>query len=132
MPYLHIRVSGEKDDELAARIAEAAVELTATLLGKSRPHTAVVVEFTGPNHYWSIAGLPLRAAEPRSYHWVVSITDETNTKTEKARYLQAVHSAMRELLGGVAEVSYAHVADLRGSAYGYGGRTQESRYQQPG
>lgn len=132
MPYLHIRVSGEKDDALATRIADAAVELTATLLGKNRHHTAVVVEFIGANHHWSIAGLRLRDDEPRSYHWVASVTDETNTKTEKARYLRAVHSAMGELLGGVAEVSYAHVADLRGSAYGFGGRTQESRFQQPG
>ena len=64
-----------------------------------------------------------------SYHWMVSITDETNTKHEKAEYLKAVHQAMRELLGGVAEHSYVHVADLRASAYGYGGLTQEHRYQ---
>lgn len=62
---------------------------------------------------------------------MVSITDETNTKAEKARYLAAVHTAMIELLGTVAEHSYVHVADLRASAYGYGGRTQEARYQQP-
>jgi 4-oxalocrotonate tautomerase len=29
----------------------------------------------------------------------------------------------------VAEHSYVHVADLRASAYGYGGRTQEYRHQ---
>jgi phenylpyruvate tautomerase PptA (4-oxalocrotonate tautomerase family) len=62
----------------------------------------------------------------------VSITDETNTKAEKARYIAAVQAAMSELLGTVAEHSYVHVADLRASAYGYGGRTQEARYQQPG
>ena len=63
---------------------------------------------------------------------MVSITDETNTKAEKARYIAAVHAAMSELLGGdVVEHSYVHVADLRASAYGYGGRTQEFRYQQP-
>ena len=38
---------------------------------------------------------------------------------------------MAELLGDVAEHSYVHVADLRASAYGYGGRTQEARYRQP-
>ncbi|MEP7102937.1 MAG: 4-oxalocrotonate tautomerase, partial [Burkholderiales bacterium] len=80
---------------------------------------------------WFIAGQALRADRPRSYHWYVSITDETNTKAEKARYIAAVHAAMGELLDEVAEHSYVHVADLRASAYGYGGRTQEARYREP-
>lgn len=128
MPYLHIQLSGPRDDALAHRTAEAAVELTASILHKDRALTAVVVDFIAPTH-WFIAGLPLEPEGLRSYHWMVSITDETNTKAEKARYIAAVHAAMGELLGEVAEHSYVHVADLRASAYGYGGRTQEYRYQ---
>lgn len=130
MPYLHIQISGARDDALAAKTAEAAAELTANLLGKDRALTAVVVEFIEPAH-WFIAGRALRTERPRSYHWYASITDETNTKAEKARYIAAVHAAMGELLGETAEHSYVHVADLRASAYGYGGRTQEARYRQP-
>lgn len=130
MPYLHIQLSGARDDALAARTAAAAAELTATLLHKDRRLTAVLVEFIEPAH-WFVAGESLAASGARSYHWSVSITDETNTKAEKSRYLDAVHAAMGELLGGVAEHSYVHVADLRASAYGYGGKTQEQRYQHP-
>ena len=128
MPYLHIQISGARDDALAARAAATAAELTAGILGKDRALTAVVVEFVEPAH-WFIAGRALVAGAARSYHWYASITDETNTKAEKARYIAAVHRAMAELLGDVAEHSYVHVADLRASAYGYGGRTQEARYQ---
>jgi len=128
MPYLHIQISGTRDDALARRTAEAAAELTAAILHKDRALTAVVVEFIEPAH-WFVAGQPLAASTARSYHWVVSITDETNTKAEKARYLAAVHAAMGELLGEVAEHSYVHIADVRASAYGYGGKTQEFRYQ---
>ncbi len=128
MPYLHIQISGPQDDALAQRVADTGTELTARLLGKQREHTAVVVDFIAPAH-WFIAGQALTRLKQRSYHWMVSITDETNTKREKAEYLAAVHRAMDELLGGAAEHSYAHVADLRGSAYGFGGRTQEHRYQ---
>ncbi|MBX3626804.1 MAG: tautomerase family protein [Rhizobacter sp.] len=128
MPYLHIQISGAQDDNLAHRVAETGTALTSTLLGKNREHTAVVVDFIAPSR-WFIAGKPLVGAPKRSYHWMVSITDETNTKREKADYLAAVHQAMDELLGGAAEHSYAHVADLRGSAYGFAGRTQEHRYQ---
>jgi len=128
MPYLHIQLSGARDDALARQTADAAVELTAGLLHKDRALTAVVVEFIEPAQ-WFIAGQPLAASGPRSYHWYVSITDETNTKAEKTRYLAAVHAAMGELLGDVAEHSYVHIADVRASAYGYGGKTQEFRYQ---
>ena len=131
MPYLHIQVSGPEEDALAAAVAEAALDLTSRLLGKDPALTATVVDFIPPSR-WTIAGRALAQGQARSYHWLVSITDETNTKAEKAAYLQAVHAAMDRLLGGAAEHSYVHVADLRASAYGYGGRTQEHRYQHPG
>jgi 4-oxalocrotonate tautomerase len=130
MPYLHIQISGEADDALAANVARNATELMARLLGKDPSLTAVVVDFIAPAR-WFIGGRALSAGGRRSYHWMVSITDETNTKREKAVYLEAVHQAMGELLGGVAEHSYVHVADLRASAYGFGGLTQEHRYQHP-
>ena len=130
MPCLHIQIAGARDDALATRTASVAAELTGSLLGKDRALTAVVVEFIEPTH-WFIAGAALAIDAPRSYHWQVSITDETNTRAEKGRYIAAVHAAMGELLGAVAEHSYVHVADRRASAYGYGGRTQEWRYQQP-
>jgi 4-oxalocrotonate tautomerase len=128
IPYLHIQISGEADAALSRGVAAKATELTARLLGKDPSLTAVVVDFIAPTQ-WFIGGQALAASRHRSFHWMVSITDETNTKREKAAYLEAVHAAMRELLGGVAEHSYVHVADLRASAYGYGGQTQEHRYQ---
>lgn len=128
MPYLHIQLSGTRDDALARRTADTAAELTAAILRKDRALTAVVVEFIEPAH-WFVAGQALSSGAARSYHWYVSITDETNTKAEKAQYIAAVHHAMAELLGDVAEHSYVQVADVRASAYGYGGKTQEFRYQ---
>ena len=131
MPYLHIQISGEADDRLAADVAARAVELTSGGLGKDAALTAVVVDFV-PAARWFIGGRVLEGRAERSYHWLVTITDETNTKAEKAAYLSAVHEAMGALLGSVAEHSYVHIADLRAAAYGYGGRTQEARYQRAG
>jgi len=131
MPYIHVQISGDADRQLAENVALSATELTARLLGKDPALTAVVVDFIAPAH-WFIGGKALAGGGPRSYHWFVSITDETNTKREKAAYLEAVHSTMRERLGGVAEHSYAQVADLRASAYGFGGQTQEHRYAHAG
>ena len=128
MPYHHIQISGLADAALAARVGQMATQLTARLLGKDPLLTAVVVDFV-PLSQWFIAGKALSQSEPRSYHWLVSITDETNTKQEKAAYLAAVHQNMAELLDGVAEHSYVHIADLRAAAYGFGGQTQEHRHR---
>jgi 4-oxalocrotonate tautomerase len=127
MPFLHIQVSGEADAPLGARIAATASELTARLLGKDPSLTAVAVAFV-PSAHWFIAGRPLSDGPRRSYHWSVTVTDETNTKREKAAYLAAVHAAMDQLLGGVAEHAYVHVLDARATAYGYAGQTQERRF----
>ncbi len=62
----------------------------------------------------------------------ISITDETNTKAEKALYLREVHAAFEALLPRLHPVSYVHLIDARAAAYGYGGRTQEWRHQQAG
>lgn len=131
MPYIHIQLSGSADDTLAEQVACSASELTARILKKDPALTAVVIDFV-PAAHWFVAGRCLAASGQRSYHWLVSITDETNTKAEKAAYLAAVHQAMAELLPGVAEHSYTQIVDARAAAYGYGGRSQEWRYQQAG
>lgn len=128
MPYIHIQISGDEDDTLAAQVAAKASELTASLLNKDPLLTAVVIDFIKPSH-WFVAGPSLALQKLRSYHWMVSITDETNTKKQKSDYMKAVHASMQELLGKVADHSYVHVADLRAAAYGFGGLTQEYRYQ---
>jgi len=129
MPYIHIQLSGATDNALAERVAAAASELTARLLHKDPALTAVAIDFV-PASQWFVAGKRLADGTKRSYHWTVSITDETNTKAEKAAYLAAVHQVMDELLGGTVEHSYTYVIDARAAAYGFGGRTQEWRYQQ--
>ncbi|MDP1125260.1 tautomerase family protein, partial [Klebsiella pneumoniae] len=83
--YLHIQISGEADDALAARVAAAASDLTARRLGKDPALTAVVIDFI-PAARWFIGGRRLGDSVARSYHWMVSITDETNTKPQKADY----------------------------------------------
>ena len=130
MPYIHIQLSGAADNTLAEQVAATASELTARLLHKDPALTAVVIDFV-PATQWFVAGQRLADSPRRSYHWTVSITDETNTKAEKAAYLAAVHQAMDELLHGAVEHSYTYVIDARAAAYGFGGRTQEWRYQRP-
>ena len=127
MPFIQVKISGERDVALAARVAQRVTALTSEHLHKDPALTAVAVEFVAPE-LWFIANASLAAQRARSFHLNISITGETNTKNEKSAYIAAIYAAMGELLGSVHEKSYVLVADVSGSAYGYGGITQEERY----
>src|SRR6267142_1632994 len=73
--------------------------------------------------YSSVRKAPSLKAEIAS-----AVSEGTNTKDEKAAYLAAVFQRMGELLGPLHEESYAHVDEVKGDAYGFGGLTQERRY----
>ena len=127
MPFIQVKISGERDGALAARTAQRITALTHEHLRKEPALTAVAVDFIAPD-LWFVANTSLAAQRARSFYLSIGITEETNTKDEKAAFIAAVYAAMGELLGGVHEKSYVLVADVKGAAYGFGGITQEERY----
>lgn len=131
MPSITIRLSGQRNADLAAKAVQIVEELTHTVLGKDRAVMASSVEFIAADS-WFIGGTPLSESGASAFHLEVSITDETNTKAEKARYLREVFAAFAQLLPRLHATSYIHLVDARAAAYGYGGRTQEWRHQQAG
>ncbi len=56
------------------------------------------------------------------------MTEGTNTKDEKAAYVEKVFAAMTAALGELHPASYVVVHDVGADSWGYGGRTQEFRY----
>jgi len=107
------------------------IDLTCRVLDKRPEVISVQVLFT-PSEQWYIAGKTLAETGRSAFHLDISVTDETNTKAEKARFIRELFDAMKELRPDLHEVSYAYVIDARAAAYGYGGRTQEYRHQQAG
>ena len=76
----------------------------------------------------SPAGRSLADQGLASFWLDVHVSEGTNTKDEKADYIAATFRRMGELLGPLHNESYAHVDEVRGDAYGFGGLTQERRY----
>lgn len=130
MPILNVKVSAERTPELSERITETLLELTTRILGKRRDLTAVVITYVDPRD-WFIAGKSLADLRQSSFYFDVKVVDETNTKAEKARYVAEAFEAFEHLLGNLHPESYVYVQDVRATAYGYGGRTQEYRHQHP-
>ena len=77
---------------------------------------------------WFAGGKSLAEQSLASFWLDVHVSEGTNTKDEKAAYLAALFQRMGELLGPLHEESYAHVDEVKGDAYGFGGLTQERRY----
>ncbi len=128
MPILNVKIAARESRELTAAISSSLIELTARILKKKPEVTSVAVTYVNPEH-WIVGGMPLSEQGKSSFYFDIKITDETNTKAEKAQYIRAAYAMFADLLGDVHEVSYIHVEDVRATAYGYGGLTQEHRYQ---
>lgn len=128
MPILNVKVSAKKSREMTERISTLLLDLTTRILGKDPKVTAIAIEYVDPDD-WIVGGQSLGAQGKSSVYFDIKITDETNTKAEKARYIEAAFAGFSELLGNLHEESYIYVQDVRAASYGYGGRTQEYRYQ---
>jgi 4-oxalocrotonate tautomerase len=127
MPILNVKVSGQRRPETVERISAMLLDLTSSILGKKKELTAIAIQFVNPED-WVVGGVPLSVQKKSSFYFDIKITDETNTKDEKARYIRAAFDGFAGILGDLHEESYIHVEDVRAASYGYGGRTQEYRY----
>jgi 4-oxalocrotonate tautomerase len=131
MPHIVLQLSGPRDTDLGRQAVGVVNHLTQEILGKLPAVMATTVQYI-PDEDWFIGGRPLAELGGSAFHLDISITDETNTKAEKARFIKEVFTALANVRPGLHETSYVHLIDARAAAYGYGGRTQEWRHQQAG
>ncbi|MCJ2055430.1 4-oxalocrotonate tautomerase [Methylobacterium sp. J-048] len=126
MPGITLTVSGQPDQHLTRRLAEEISALTCRVLKKEVNRTAMIVQYQ-PDDQWFIAGRSLSELGRKAFRLEVKVTDETNTKTEKADFHRAAFDLLSSILGNLHPHSNIHIIDSRAAAYGYGGITQEHR-----
>jgi 4-oxalocrotonate tautomerase len=126
MPILNVKVSARKSPGLTKAISEILLDLTTRILRKKPEVTAIALDYVDPED-WIVAGKSLSEQKKNSFYFDIKITDETNSKAEKAQYIREVYDAFSKLLGNLHEESYIYVQDVRATAYGFGGKTQEYR-----
>jgi 4-oxalocrotonate tautomerase len=127
MPGIVLTVSGEVDKTLSQRLALEIMDLTCKTLKKEPDRTMILVRYV-PRDQWFIAGRSLVDHGQNSFRLEVTITDETNTREDKANYHKAAFDLMSSLIGNVHPHSNIHIVDCRANAYGYGGMTQAQHY----
>jgi 4-oxalocrotonate tautomerase len=128
MPILNVKVSANPTPELHNEINALLLDITARILKKKPEVTAIAIDYVSREH-WTIGGKTLKELGKHSVYFDIKITDETNTKDEKARYIQEAYEGFQKILGTLDEKSYVYIQDVRAATYGYGGKTQEYRYQ---
>lgn len=129
MPILNVKVSAKRSAELTEKISTLLMDLTSATLKKKRELTSIVITYIDPED-WIVGGKSLAVQRKSSVYFDIKITDETNTKTEKATYIKQAFKGFSLLLGDLHHESYIYVEDVRPTAYGYGGLTQEFRFHQ--
>lgn len=127
MPILNVKVSGKKSAETTKQINELLLDLTHRILGKKKEVTAIAIDYVDHDS-WFVGGHLLSEQDKNSFYFDIKVTDETNTKDEKAQYIKEAFEGFERILGNIHEESYIYVQDVRAASYGYGGKTQEYRY----
>lgn len=127
MPILTVKVSGKKSKELTQQIGEHLMDITSRILKKKPELTAIAIDFV-EHDAWFVGGRLLSDIGKNSVYFDIKITDETNTKDEKARYIREAFDGFARLLGNLHDESYIYIQDVRATSYGYGGKTQEYRF----
>jgi len=128
VPILNVKVSAKKSAELTHSISRLLLDLTTRILHKKPELTAIAIDYVNPDD-WIVGGKSLSEQGKSSFYFDIKVVDETNTKAEKAQYIHEVFDAFATLLGNLHPESYIYIQDVRATAYGFGGATQEYRYQ---
>ncbi|QPF87174.1 4-oxalocrotonate tautomerase family protein [Bradyrhizobium genosp. L] len=131
MPGIKLTVSGRPDQALSRRLAVELTALTCRTLRKKPERTMVQVHYIEPEH-WFIDQRSLADHGKNSFRLEVTITEDTNTRGEKIAYHRQAFALLSELIGNLHPHSNVHIVDCGAVSYGYGGFTQEHRYNQDG
>jgi Tautomerase enzyme. len=98
-------------------------ELMAAVLGKRADLASVLVE-QAAGAGWAIGGTPVKIA----VHVDATITAGTNSAEEKARFIEKTMRLLKSVLGSeLHPATYVVVTEVPANAWGYDGRTQQSR-----
>jgi 4-oxalocrotonate tautomerase len=122
MPYINIKLNVKQSDELREKIVEIVLDKTTNILNKKREVTSILLEFV-PFSSWSIGGINVP-----TFNLDIKITKGTNTKKEKADYIESIYKEFKNILGQISTASYITIDEVEADSWGFEGLTQEYRY----
>ena len=129
MPYLNVRIAMNESSAIAEKVVSILMRHTAEILGKKPEVTSIAVDFISPE-LWFVGGSRVGEDNAVTFYLDIKVTDGTNTKAEKAKYVRQVFSDLNTILGPITPASYIVIHDVRADSWGFQGQTQEYRFVQ--
>lgn len=129
MPYLNVRVSMPESAEVADGIVSTLMRHTSEVLGKKPEVTSIDISFVPPK-LWFVGGERVSDQNAVTFYLDIKVTEGTNTKAEKAKYVKNVFADFEAIVGPITPASYIVIHDVRADSWGFQGRTQEYRFIQ--
>ena len=126
MPTLQLKIAPLQNPERYAGLARSLTRITHETLGKRPEVTAVLIEDL-PAAQWHVGG---QAVLRPTALLEISITQGTNTASEKKAFIEAAFAELQRQLGAggaLEEASYVIVREVSASDWGYDGVTQLER-----
>ena len=124
MPAINLKVSGQENPDLARELVMTISSLTKEILNKKPEVTVVTVSFI-PDYLWFVNSESLAELKKNSFFVTIKISDSTNLKDDKAKFIEAMHNSLAKLIGNIHPVSYVAIEEMKADAYGYEGLTIE-------
>ncbi|KRL93514.1 tautomerase family protein [Levilactobacillus hammesii] len=130
MPYLNVRIAAPQSTETAQKVAQLLTNLATDTLGKAHDVVAVDVQFADQPH-WFVGGQAIANQDAVTFYIEIKVTTGTNTRDEKAQFIEKAFTGMQAILGPVAPASYVVVKNVDADDWGFSGKTQAYRYIAP-
>ena len=111
MPYLNVRVSGPSSAETAEKIVTVLMKHTSEVLGKKAEVTSIEVDFIPANN-WFVGGTRVSESKEVTFYLDIKVTEGTNTKAEKLKYINNVFTDFEAILGPITPASYIVIHDV--------------------
>jgi 4-oxalocrotonate tautomerase len=126
MPYLRVSISENKSQNVSNQVAQLLTGLAVEVLGKQESAVSVDINYT-KNENWFVGGKQVES-DTATFFIEIKVTEGTNTRDEKAQFVQDAFTGMEKILGKIDPTSYIVLHDVNSDSWGYGGKTQEYRY----
>lgn len=126
MPFISIQLTEDINETQKQSIAEGVMWIMKHILGKQADLTALNFSVTSAKH-WFINAENLDKYNEQSAFVTAHISENTNTKEEKAMAISAFYNLLDEQIGPIHPTSYVVLDETPMTDWGYEGTTQQER-----
>jgi 4-oxalocrotonate tautomerase len=126
MPYINIRLGKKLDNAQRKQLYKIATSLMNTVMKKKPEVTVVQIQESDPQQ-WSVNANQLTALESTGAYVEIKVTDQSNTRKEKAEMISATSKMLQDVAGLMQEACYVVIDDISADSWGYNGKTQAAR-----